>query len=235
MAGLFQDEVFNIGCDETAAKGVCTVNSTFSIERELIKDIGSDYGKVAEGWEEILFDAGAATPDTIVNAWARHNASSITTTGRKAVESSSAHFYFTGAAPGGAAGWSKCHYDIATGVPADQRHLLLGGEMSMWSDTYCQTAQCGASTGALPVGHQLFAPSTDQEFGRSIGGMIWPRGYVAAGSFWNYNSTLDPSSAEFVASIWKLNDQLANRGALVCPSNCSCDQLTACGKPYLQL
>ena len=38
-----------------------------------------------QGWEEIFFDAGAATPDTIVNAWARHPASEITKTGRKAV------------------------------------------------------------------------------------------------------------------------------------------------------
>ena len=31
MAGLFDDDVFNIGADETSAKGPCSVNSTFSI------------------------------------------------------------------------------------------------------------------------------------------------------------------------------------------------------------
>ena len=63
--------------------------------------------------------------------------------------------------------------------------------------------------------------------------MIWPRGFVAAASFWNYNSSADPRSATFVQSIYALNDQLQARGSLVCPTNCSCDYLTACGKPYV--
>jgi hypothetical protein len=64
--------------------------------------------------------------------------------------------------------------------------------------------------------------------------MIWPRGFVAAASFWNYNSSADPSSDSFVQNINRVNDQLQERGALVCPTNCSCDYLTACGKPYLK-
>jgi hypothetical protein len=60
-----------------------------------------------------------------------------------------------------------------------------------------------------------------------------PRGYVAAASFWNYNASLDASSPEFEARIWKLNGLLRKRGSLVCPSGCRCDQLTACGKSYL--
>ena len=79
---------------------------------------------------------------TIVNAWSWHSASEITATGRKAVESRSSAFYFTSAVPGGPAGWSKVWYDIGTGVPQSQRELLLGGEMSMWTDTYCYIAQC---------------------------------------------------------------------------------------------
>jgi hypothetical protein len=37
--------------------------------------------------------------------------------------------------------------------------------------------------------------------------------YVAAASFWNYNTTADPSSTEFVNAIWALNDDLISRGA----------------------
>ena len=62
--------------------------------------------------------------------------------------------------------------------------------------------------------------------------MIWPRGFVGAAAFWNYNSTADPKADAFVDAIWRLNDQLIARGSLSCPSKCSCDQLTACGKPY---
>jgi len=233
MASLFEDEVFNIGCDETSARGKCTVKSTFALEREMIQTITGKFDKTPQGWEEILFTEDAATPETIVNGWSSHNASSITATGRRAIESAAPHFYFTDAVPGGPKGWSHCHYDIGTGVPANQTHLVLGGEMSMWSDTYCSEAQCGASKGSAPVGHALFPPSMDDAFSKSIGGMIWPRGFVAAAAFWNYNSAEDPASAAFQQSVYKLNNALQARGSFVCPSNCSCDQLSACGKSYI--
>ena len=177
MAGLFTDEVFNIGCDETSVNGRCTQDSTFAVERKVFQAIATEFGKTPEGWEEALFDAGAATNNTIVNAWARHTAAEITATGRRAVESKDSAFYFTGAAPGGPAGWSRCWYDISTNVPANEMKLLLGGEMSMWSDSYCYVGQCGAS-GGTPVGHALYPPQQDAAFSQSIGGMIWPRGFV---------------------------------------------------------
>ena len=232
MAALFPDKVFHLGADETAVKGRCPLESTFAFERRLATAVASELGKTAEGWEEILFDAGAATNQTIVNAWSRHRPPEITRTGRRAVESYSSHFYFTEAAPGGPDGWAKCWYDISTGVPEAERHLLLGGEMSMWSDTYCYTGQCGASTGT-PVGAPLFPPARDAEFAASIGGMIWPRGFVGAAAFWGYNETADPASDEFTDAIWVLNDQLIKRGSKSCPSKCSCDQLSACGSPYI--
>jgi hypothetical protein len=75
---------------------------------KVLTAIQTEFGKTPEGWEEVLFDAGAATNQTIVNAWARHTAAEITATGRRAVESKAGSFYFTSAAPGGPAGWSKC-------------------------------------------------------------------------------------------------------------------------------
>ena len=232
MSGLFDDDVFHIGCDETAVKGRCPLKGTFDFERRLALDVANNLGKSVEGWEEILFSAGAATNDTIVNAWSRHRPPEITKLGMRAVESYSAHFYFTRPAPGGPKGWKPCWYDISTGVPKGELPLLLGGEMSMWSDTYCYTGQCGASSGT-PPGAKLFPPERDDEFSKSIGGMIFPRGFVGAAAFWNYNATADPSSTAFVDAIWKLNDQLAARGSFTCPSKCDCDQLTACGKPYI--
>lgn len=234
MASLFSDDVFHIGCDETSVKGKCPLSSTFAFEQRLATAVASELGKTAEGWEEILFSAGAATNSTIVNAWSRHRPPEITKTGRRTVESFSAHFYFTEPAPGGPDGWKKCWYDISTGVPKSELSLLLGGEMSMWSDTYCHTRQCGAYPGATPVGSPLFPPSRDAEFAASIGGMIWPRGFVGAAAFWGYNATADPTSTEFTDAIWKLNDQLSQRGAKTCPSKCDCDQLSACGKPYIK-
>ena len=269
MASLFPDDVFHIGCDETKVTGRCALNSTFDFERRLATAVEGDFGKVVEGWEELLFDAGAATTSAIVNAWASHRPPEITKTGRQAVESWADHFYFTDPAPGGPAGWARCWYDIASGVPSREAHLLLGGEMSMWSDTYCHTAQCGARTNHpdAPVGAALFAPSQDAEFAESIGGMsnergllqpvtrlspptrlpfsaglmhvpscadaVWPRGYVGAAAFWNWNASADPHSVAFERAIWRLNDQLIRRGSKSCPSHCSCNQLTACGNPYI--
>eukprot|EP00730_Choanoeca_flexa_P016215 TRINITY_DN7621_c0_g1_i4.p1 TRINITY_DN7621_c0_g1~~TRINITY_DN7621_c0_g1_i4.p1 ORF type:complete len:662 (+),score=154.23 TRINITY_DN7621_c0_g1_i4:21-2006(+) len=233
MATLFEDEVFDIGCDETSVKGPCSLESTFAFERTLLNTIQHDFGKTPAGWEEVYFDAQAATPSTIVSAWSRHNPAEITATGRQAIEASSAHFYFTSAAPGGPDGWSKCWYDIATGVPANETHLLLGGSISMWSDEYCYISEC-INPNSIPPGAKLFDPKFDAEFGQSIGGMIWPRGFVAAAAYWNYNASVDPAADAFVQQIYTLNDQLQERGALVCPSNCSCDYLTACGKPYIK-
>jgi len=103
----------------------------------------------------------------------------------------------------------------------------------MWSDTYCYIEQCGAFGGAPPVGHALFAPSMDAAFAKSIGGMIWPRGFVAAAAYWNYDKNADPASDEFQKAIYKINDAVQARGSFVCPSHCSCDQLSACGKSYI--
>ena len=233
MATLFKDDVMHLGCDETSVTGPCSLASTFAFERKLATAVATELEKTPEGWEEIEFDAGAATQDTIVNAWTRHLAPEVTATGRRAVESHSAYFYFTEAVPGGPDGWAKVYHDIGAGVPPNETKLLLGGEMSMWSDTYCYEQQCGSSVGPTPVGAPLFPPSADVQFAQSIGGMIWPRGFVGAQAFWNFDASTDPSSDAFVAAIWSLNDQLAQRGSLTCPTNCSCDQLSACGKPYL--
>ena len=177
---------------------------------------------------------GATTLDTIVDSWKTPSrVADITKTGRRALSSDAQHFYLYSAGPPGPEGWSKCWHDIDEGVPASEKHLLLGGEMSMWTDHYCYVSACGADNGSLPGAHQLFKPAHDAEFGRSVGGMLWPRGYVAAASFWGYDSTANASGDEFAAAIWRLNDQLAARGSWVCPTNCSCDELTACGKPYL--
>ena len=234
MASLFPDEEFHIGCDETGVKGPCSLNSTFSFERTLLNSVQHAFGKIPAGWEEVLFDAGAATPETIVHAWSRHQPAEITATGRKAVMSQGSHFYFTEAAGAYPLGWEKCWFDIATGVPSDQRSLLIGGEASMWTDTYCITNQCGAfpEGPAPPVGSPLFPPGKDEAFGRSVGGMIWPRGYVAAAAFYNFNASQNSTDDSFVDAIWAMNDKLSKRGALVCPSKCECDQLHACGKPY---
>lgn len=45
--------------------------------------VQANLSKTPAGWEEVLFDAGAATPETVVYAWANYNPYDITVTGRK--------------------------------------------------------------------------------------------------------------------------------------------------------
>jgi hypothetical protein len=236
MAGLFVDDTFHIGCDETTAVGPCTVESTFQLERAVLGYVQDVCGKRPAGWEEVEFDAGAATMNTTVFAWARHAPAEIIDSGRYAVNSNASHWYLTEAAPRGPAGWSSFWYDPGAGLSPAELPLLLGAEASQWTDTYCYIDQCGAGGGsARPVGWQLFDPQYDAEFALSIGGMIFPRALVGAGAFYNFNGSVAPDDPAFVAAIFALNDQLAARGGYVCPSNCSCDQVSACGVPYVSV
>ena len=236
MAALFTDEVFNVGCDETWARGRCTARSVLSFEQRLFNATLNEFKKTPAAWEEVLFDTKSATPQTIIHLfeggqYPYHTPAEVAATGRRVVQSASSHFYFTEAAHGGPAGWSKCYWDISDGMVAN-KSMLLGGEMSMWTDTYCYIDNCRDPKN-IPIGHELFSPAADVAFQKSIGGMIWPRGFVAAASYWNWVNGTDPASPAFVEGIWKLNDALHARNLSTCPSNCSCDQRSACGKPYI--
>ena len=232
MAALFPDKVFHLGADETAVKGRCPLESTL---------------RSSDGWRP-------RWPPSLGRRRRAGRRSSLTR-GRPPTRRLSMPGRGTGRrrSPGrgdarggvvllpfllyrGRAGRARRLGQVLVrhldGRARGERHLLLGGEMSMWSDTYCYTGQCGASTGT-PVGAPLFPPARDAEFAASIGGMIWPRGFVGAAAFWGYNETADPASDEFTDAIWVLNDQLIKRGSKSCPSKCSCDQLSACGSPYI--
>eukprot|EP00040_Diaphanoeca_grandis_P022439 m.120539 g.120539 ORF g.120539 m.120539 type:complete len:571 (-) comp28809_c0_seq2:2399-4111(-) len=236
MAGLFTDDVFHIGADEAFVKtGNCDVNTTATLEQRVVAAVQHDFLKTPAGWEQVFFDTHAATNETIVYAYmADGSAPQITSSGRRVVQANSTAFYFTVASPGGPKGWDMCWSDIASNIPVEQKQLMLGGEMSMWTDTYCHVRECGAMPQyKLEVGAALYNRSFDVEYGKSLGGMIWPRGFVGAASFWNYNSSITADSPEFVAAVWSTNTALSTRGSLVCPTNCSCNQMSACGVPYL--
>ena len=100
--------------------------------------------------------------------------------------------------------------------------------MAFWTDAYCPTLQCGAFGGPPQPARAMFPPSADGTFGKSVGGILWPWAYVGAGSLWNYNATVDPTSPGFVAAIYKLNDQLAARGT-------PCVQVTATAPSCLRV
>ena len=239
MAALFGNEaVLNIGADETSKKGVCTQEGTFELERALAAHIHDVLERDVQGWEELLFNAAASTPlpnGTIIAAWSRHRAADVVARGTRAIESHNKFFYLNKFARPEA--MANAWADIGAGVVTTDRHLLLGGEVSMWTDNYCDTVQCGAGTGKPPVGAALFGPERDAEFTRSIGAMIFPGAAVGAGAFWNYDTSapLLANSTVFANHLGAHTARLLARGVAACPSGCgyACDELSQCGVPYI--
>ena len=235
--------VLNIGADETARKGVCSdVNATFNLERLLAEHIATTLERGVQGWEELLFDAAKASlpngglpNNTTIAAWSRHRAADVAAKGFRAIESHNSFFYLNK--------WGPNHFplgqawqDIGENIDSADAHLLLGGEMSMWTDNYCSTTQCGANgkTGT-PVGAELFSPTRDAEFTRSIVAMIFPGAAVGAGAFWNFNTSapLLANSTEFAALLEAHTRRLRARGVAACPVGCTCDEVSQCGEPYI--
>jgi len=171
MAELFEDPVMHIGGDETFVIGQCTKVSTAALQSSLCQLVTDTFNKSVAGWEELLFDADAASPHAIIQAWGGFTPPNITAKGRYAINSVSHHLY-TGpdVGPGKPGppwlGWARAHYDIGAGVPAAERQLLLGGEMAFWTDAYCPTLQCGAFRGPPQPARAMFPPAQDAAFGK---------------------------------------------------------------------
>jgi len=94
--------------------------------------------------------------------------------------------------------------------------------------------ECGAwgETGSLANASCLYYRDFDVAYASSIGGITWPRGFVAAGAFYNYDVNVNVSSPEFVQMIYDLNDSVQARGSLVCSSGKVCDYLSEGSRLY---
>ena len=169
----------------------------------------------------------AATPLTVVNTWRDQNVSMATQLGHQAIESSLPHFYLNYPTP-----YQKMWTDISAGVSKENEHLVLGGEFSMWTDNYCYIQQCINEKAPKPVASWMFDRKADNSFQESILAMIFPRGIIAAGSFWNYQPGVSADSREFAEMYNMQTARLISRGIAACPVGCKCDELSKCGNPY---
>jgi len=52
-----------------------------------------------------------------------------------------------------------------------ENEKYLGGELTMWMDQYCETPHCGLR-GGLPKAYWMFQQEYDQEFIRSVLGLV---------------------------------------------------------------
>ena len=131
------------------------------LEKQIVNAVASDFKKTPAGWEQVLFKTGAATKDTIVYSYMQ-SAAAVTATGRRTVECN-ASMYFTVPMAGSPTNWGSIWLDIGHSVPADQKSLLLGGEMTAWTDTYCSPRECGAMHEYHPEkGGELYNRSRDE-------------------------------------------------------------------------
>ena len=151
LVALFPDRYFHVGGDEIKSIGPCTTNgSLFSLEQKVLALLKRK-GKVAQGWSELLLatDGTRGHLDTVINAWQGDpkctgvtcgNAANVTARGYRAINSNSSVYYL---------GWNPISFgdiyiDIAEGVPRSQRHLLLGGEVSVWTAPGLQNLGAGS-------------------------------------------------------------------------------------------
>jgi hypothetical protein len=125
-------------------------------------------------------------------------------------------------------------FDIARDFDQAQLELMLGGEVAMWTDNYCYIFECIGDGQPDPVAAVMYNSTYDAQFAKSVSGIMWPRAYVGAAVFWNYLTDLDPYDINFLNGWLAFNDVMISRGVAACPSGCYCDELTACGTPYIQ-
>ena len=154
--------------------------------------------------------------------------------------------------------WQLAWHDAGSGVSPVLLPMVLGGEVSMWSDDSVYPAECSgkrtpqfgikswlcanslqrliANRGCFQLSRTesvLYNRSFDEVFAQSIGGLLWPRGFVAAGAFYRFDPAVNVSSTGFTAKMGAMSAALKQHGALLCPAGCGCGYCTGCDrKPY---
>ena len=61
---------------------------------------------------------------------------------------------------------------IAFQFDKEQLEMLLGGEMSMWTDNYCRSHECLDDGETPPVASWMYDKKYNDVFMQSIGGMV---------------------------------------------------------------
>ena len=274
MMDLFPDPVFHIGADEVVVAekypeaGKCTTANLRDLQRQLLSHVYA-HGKQPMAWHDIFVSTGAAQGwegSLILDTWhkfsskasvAPFGASNATALGFEAVESSG--MYIVPNAHGVGANWTSLWTDIGAGFGDEQRHKMLGGEVSFWGNDYCSwIGHYGGHTmcdlkvgagGAPPIGASMNSSTvdlshaaqteTDERFGRSSMGILWPATAAAAGSFWHYTDSGGAATASGAAHNAYLRHatRLAARnisGVCLQDASCAggCTVTTRCGRPY---
>ncbi|KAK8805601.1 hypothetical protein WA158_002257, partial [Blastocystis sp. Blastoise] len=233
ILSLFPEPFVHLGCDETETIGVCNVQTAADFEKQIFDFVYNKLGKRPIAWEESLFIKHSMIKEGVVNGWTSHQSPEILSLGYDAIENSNHHFYLDHVNRSYKEMWLNLATVSKLTKCFNNENILFGGEVSMWTDNYCYAAQCGAYSGGKPVGWQLYYREHDTQFEESMLSLIYPRTISAAGTFWRYDKSLDVNSDKFTALYKAANDRLNKRGIYSCPVECSCNEVSKCGKSYL--
>lgn len=180
--------------------------------------------------------------------------SNSTARGYLSVMADAARLYLDTGSTDPAIYFEKMWYDIAEELSPVLRRNVLGGSLSLWSDSYCSgVVECGGWAycpntpwpvgSPFPIGGEVGScvsgigwmqdEENDDAFIQSAGGLLFPRANVGAGAFWNFRADLPAHSGEVRRRTKALEASMLERGVLgLCPEGCSCSFSSRCGKPY---
>merc|ERR1712070_540510 len=119
-------------------------------------------GVTPMAWSEVLPNA-ERTPknSTIIQAWRSPNASTLAAGGRAAIESAPGRFYMAHeSTPQVTGAWSD--------IGPNHNNLVLGGEVAVWTGTYCYMNDCVRPHSPNASGHAFFARVNDEAFSKSV-------------------------------------------------------------------
>ncbi|KAK8808634.1 hypothetical protein WA158_008535 [Blastocystis sp. Blastoise] len=235
ILSLFPEPFVHLGCDETQVHGRCNVETAASLEKQIFDFVYNTLGKRPIAWEESLFIKHSMIPAGVVSAWTQHVNQEVIDAGYDSIENYNGIFYLNNVWASYNNMWVDIkHLSLSSNNHGTNKAQLFGGEVSMWTDNYCYINQCGAWSGDLPIGYKLYDPSYDTQFEESIMSIIYPRAIIAAGSFWHYDNSIDKQSSELLELYKMANTRLIERNIMTCPSECTCNEITKCGKNYIE-
>ena len=259
LATIFEEEeALHFGADEACKHDVCPEGCSYeqvhALEKHVQATIKDKLGKTPMGWNDVFSDPKASAPNaaaegTLIQNWGKQSLATFAGKGFSVLDSNYQQMYLQqqccrgSDVPTGAHDkYSLCFYrDSGAGLtgggggggggnspPNPLRKFMDGGEVAMWSDNYCPAPHCAING---TYGWMYDSPAQDAVFSESFGNVVFPGTASAAGSLWNWNSSLAPHflpSTEMQNAIDAHTRRLTQRNVRACQPGCACDWDSSC-------
>jgi len=239
VSNMFEDEFIHAGFDEVCKHDVCPSGCSFDqvhLFEKQVQDMILSLKKKPIGWNDVFSDPkqnepNAAEPGTLIQNWGKEAPEVFAMREFNVIDSTYREMYLNQQCctlePSDVVGNTEyfCFYrnHTGSGLTPELRTYVQGGEVAMWSDSYCPSPHC-AINGTYGW---MYDPSRDDVFSESYSNMIFPHASAAAGSLWSgYSQDLVPKglpSDKFIDALESHTFRLRHRNVSACKSGCSCD------------